>query len=139
VVVTGSQAEVDLAREVAAQARLGDGAVLAGRTGLLELLALVADAGRVVSGDTGVAHVATAMGTPSVVLFGPTSPAAWGPPPGPLHRVLWSGRTGDPHAPVPDAGLLRITADDVVAALAALPDGWRPAPRPRTARDRPLR
>jgi hypothetical protein len=37
--------------------------------------------------------------------------------------VLWSGWTGDPHAPVPDAGLLRITADDVVAALAALPDG----------------
>ena len=139
VVVTGSEAEVGLAHAVAAQAGLGEGAVLAGRTGLLELLALVADAGRVVSGDTGVAHVATAMGTPSVVLFGPTSPAVWGPPPGPLHRVLWSGRTGDPHAPVPDAGLLRITTDDVVAALDAIPEGRRRAPPTRPARGGPLR
>ena len=127
VLVTGSEAEVGLAQAVAAQAGLGEEAVLAGRTGLLELLTLVADARRVVSGDTGVAHVATAMGTPSVVLFGPTSPAGWGPPPGPRHRVLWAGTTGDPHAPVPDAGLLRITADDVVAALTDLPEG-RPAP-----------
>jgi hypothetical protein len=34
---------------------------------------------RVVCGDTGVAHVASALGTPSVVLFGPTDPAGSGP------------------------------------------------------------
>jgi ADP-heptose:LPS heptosyltransferase len=123
VVVTGSEDEVALAREVAARAGLGSDAVVAGRTGLLELLALVADAGRVVCGDTGVAHVATAMGTPSVVLFGPTSPARWGPPPGDRHRVLWAGTTGDPHATAPDAGLLRTTVEQVLTALAALPDG----------------
>ena len=138
VVVTGSEAEVGLARDVAASAGLADGAVLAGGAGLLELLALVADAGRVVSGDTGVAHVATAMGTPSVLLFGPTSPAAWGPPRGPRHRVLWSGRTGDPHAPVPDAGLLRITTDDVIATLADLPEGGHRARRPRPAAGGPV-
>ena len=139
VVVTGSAAEADLARQVAAQAGLAAGAVLAGRTGLLDLLALVADAGRVVSGDTGVAHVATAMGTPSVVLFGPTSPAAWGPPASPLHRVLWAGRTGDPHGPVPDAGLLRITPDDVRAALDALPEEGRATERAHPTRGGPPR
>jgi ADP-heptose:LPS heptosyltransferase len=74
-----------------------------------------------VSGDTGVAHLATAFGRPSVVLFGPTSPATWGPPPGRgEHRVLWSGRTGDPHGGRPHAGLLAIEPDAVLAELATL-------------------
>jgi ADP-heptose:LPS heptosyltransferase len=94
----------------------------AGPTDLLHLAALVAAAERVVCGDTGVAHLATASGTPSVVLFGPTSPDGWGPPPGrTIHRVLWAGRQGDPHAAEPDPGLLRIGVDVVVEALAALP------------------
>jgi ADP-heptose:LPS heptosyltransferase len=120
VVVTGSADERPLAAEVAAAAGLPGSAVLAGGTDLLDLLALVASAARVVSGDTGMAHVASAMGTPSVVLFGPTSPAAWGPPPGP-HVALWSGTTGDPLADEPDPGLLRITTEEVSAALATLP------------------
>lgn len=120
VVVTGAPDEVPLARAVAAGAGLPAAAVLAGRTEVLELLALVADAGRVACGDTGVAHVATAMGTPSVVLFGPTSPATWGPPPGDRHRALWAGTTGDPHADDPDPGLLRIGTEEVCSALDAL-------------------
>jgi ADP-heptose:LPS heptosyltransferase len=119
VVVTGGRAEVDLARVVARRAGLADSAVLAGRTGLLELAAVVGAAGRVVCGDTGIAHLATALRTPSVVLFGPTSPARWGPPPDrPWHRALWTGKTGDPHGAVPDAGLLELQVEDVLAALA---------------------
>jgi uncharacterized protein YjbJ (UPF0337 family) len=65
-----------------------------------------------------VAHLATAFGTPSVVLFGPTPPHEWGPPPDrPQHRALWAGERGDPHATRPDAGLLRIQVDDVIEAL----------------------
>lgn len=117
VVVTGGPDEVGLAREVAERAGLTGGAVLAGRTGLLELAALIADARLLVSPDTGVAHLATALGTPSVVLFGPASPALWGPPAGRArHRVLWSGRTGDPFAAAPDPGLLTLTPADVLAA-----------------------
>jgi ADP-heptose:LPS heptosyltransferase len=117
VVLTGSAAERDLAREVAERAALPPDAVLAGRTDLLELAATVAGAGAVLCGDTGVAHLATAFGTPSVVLFGPTPPHLWGPPPErPRHVALWAGDTGDPHAPEPDPGLLRITVEDVVAA-----------------------
>ncbi|MFD0888435.1 glycosyltransferase family 9 protein, partial [Streptosporangium algeriense] len=74
-----------------------------------------------VCGDTGVAHLATALSTPSVVLFGPTPPARWGPPPGESrHVVLWSGRTGDPFATRPDPGLLAITPADVLAAITTL-------------------
>jgi ADP-heptose:LPS heptosyltransferase len=116
--VTGAPHEVDLAEEVAARAGLGRASVLAGRTDLGMLAAIVAAAGRVVCGDTGVAHLATAFRTPSVVLFGPVSPAEWGPPPDRAwHHVLWAGHTGDPHADVPDDGLLEIGVDDVLRAL----------------------
>jgi hypothetical protein len=57
-----------------------------------------------------------------VVLFGPTSPATWGPPADrPRHRVLWHGATGDPHGDRPDPGLLAIEPPQVIDALATLP------------------
>jgi ADP-heptose:LPS heptosyltransferase len=122
VVVTGGDAERTLAAAVAHDAGLSEHAGLAGRTGLRELAAVVGAAGRVVCGDTGVAHLATALGVPSVVLFGPTSPQTWGPPQtDAAHRVLWAGRTGDPHADQPHEGLLDIEPGDVLAELAALP------------------
>jgi ADP-heptose:LPS heptosyltransferase len=115
IVVTGSAGERDLAAGVAAAAGLPPHANLAGRTDLLGLAALVAGARRVLCGDTGVAHLATAFGTPSVVLFGPTPPAEWGPPPDrPQHVVLHRGGRGDPHAERPDAGLLAITVQAVL-------------------------
>jgi ADP-heptose:LPS heptosyltransferase len=121
VTLTGSAAEVGLARRIATDAGLDPGAVVAGSTGLPDLAALVAAAAAVLCGDTGVAHLATALGTPSVVLFGPTSPERWGPPRDrPRHRALWAGRTGDPHGAVPDPGLLEIEAGAVIAELRAL-------------------
>jgi ADP-heptose:LPS heptosyltransferase len=123
VVVTGDPGERDLATRVAQLAGLDDGAVLAGRTSLAQFASTIANAARVVSGDTGAAHLATAFGTPSVVLFGPVSPAQWGPPAGDArHRALWAGREGDPHAAVVDPGLLEIAVDDVLHALDGLPE-----------------
>ena len=125
--VTGGPAEVELARSVAAAAGLGPDAVLAGTTTSLELAAVVAAARVVVCGDTGVAHLATAYRRPSVVLFGPVSPALWGPPPraglggGALHVVLWHGDgTGDPWGAELDPALARITVDEVIGSLDAL-------------------
>jgi ADP-heptose:LPS heptosyltransferase len=116
--ITGGPTEVELARSVAAEAGLGDDAVLAGRTTSLELAAVIAAARVVVSGDTGVAHLATAYRRPSVVLFGPVSPALWGPPPRPQHVVLWHGDgTGDPWGTELDPGLARISVDEVTDAL----------------------
>ena len=127
VILTGSGAERSLALAVADRAGLDQRRVLAGHTDLGALAAVIAHAGRVVCGDTGVAHLATAFGVPSVVLFGPTSPKIWGPPAPPAdapagrHRVLWHGTTGDPHADRPDPGLLAIDAPRVIDALAELP------------------
>ncbi|MBQ0986935.1 glycosyltransferase family 9 protein [Streptomyces sp. F63] len=142
VVVTAGAGEGALARSVAARAGLPASAVLGGDADVPfpDLAALVARARAVVVGDTGLAHLATALGTPSVVLFGPVAPRLWGPPADPRHRVLWhpdgpGARPGDAHGRRPDERLLRISAEEVLAALAALPD--RAASPPPGGGDRP--
>jgi ADP-heptose:LPS heptosyltransferase len=125
VVITGGPSEVGLARSVARMAGVDPAHVLAGATGLLQLGAVVAASARVACGDTGVAHLATALRRPSVVLFGPTPPRRWGPPPSrPIHRALWAGATGDPWGDAPDPGLLRIGVDDVLDVLHSLPSAY---------------
>jgi ADP-heptose:LPS heptosyltransferase len=119
VLVTAGPHESALARRVAELAGLAPQAVCEGM-GILELAGLLAGAGRVACGDTGVAHLATALGKPSVILFGPTPPALWGPPAGRGHTVLWKGCRSDPLADRPAPGLLAIEPREVVLALAAL-------------------
>src|SRR5262249_34519672 len=80
VVLTGSPEERPLAQAIAAESGVAQSAVWAGRTDLAQLATLARDAALVVCGNTGMAHLATATRTPSVVLFGPESPARWGPP-----------------------------------------------------------
>ncbi len=107
VVVTGDADERKLTETVARQADLPPAAALGGRLDLTGLAALVAGAALVVSNDTGVGHLATAYGTPSVLLFGPTPPARWGPPAARRrHVALWAGADG----------LHLLTPDDVLAA-----------------------
>ncbi|MFI7607218.1 glycosyltransferase family 9 protein [Micromonospora sp. NPDC049366] len=121
VVVTGSTDERGLAHRVAAAAGLPPDAVLAGRTDVGDLAALIAYARMVVSGDTGAAHLATAYGTPSVVLFGPVSPARWGPPPDrPRHRALWAGQRDWPRwdGVGTHPTLAALGVDEVCAAVA---------------------
>jgi ADP-heptose:LPS heptosyltransferase len=85
---------------------------------------VIAAARVVVSGDTGVAHLATAYRRPSVVLFGPVSPALWGPPKRLQHVVLWHGDvhggTGDPWGTTLDPALARIGVEEVTDALDGL-------------------
>jgi ADP-heptose:LPS heptosyltransferase len=121
VVITGSRAERPRACEIADRAGLSPRSVRAGGTDLRQLAALVSFAGFVVCGDTGMAHLATALRIPSVLLFGPMSPALWGPPPErSYHRVLWHGSSGNPHGSSVDPGLLQISVTDVLEALQAL-------------------
>jgi 3-deoxy-D-manno-octulosonic-acid transferase/heptosyltransferase-1 len=60
---------------------------LGGKTSLRELACLYRRAAVVVSTDSGPMHLAAAVGTPVVALFGPTDPARTGPC-GPGHRVI---------------------------------------------------
>ncbi|MFH8606931.1 glycosyltransferase family 9 protein [Streptomyces sp. NPDC018029] len=138
VVVTAGAGEETMARYVATHAGLPADAVLGGAADVPfdQLTALVAHARCVIVGDTGLAHLATALGTPSVVLFGPVAPRLWGPPASPLHRALWhpdaddAARPGDAHGTQPDERLLRITPEEVLGAVGSLPEpgqSWFPS------------
>ncbi|UUS29699.1 glycosyltransferase family 9 protein [Streptomyces changanensis] len=126
VVLTGGPGEDALLTRIAGAAGLDGADVLAGGLPFRRLAALCSGAAVVVSGDTGVAHVAVAYGAPSVTLFGPVPPHLWGPPPDPRHAALWHpGPPGDPHARRPDPRLLRIGPDEVLGAVLARLDGRR--------------
>src|SRR5919204_417207 len=58
----------------------GEGPHLLPCLDVAELAAVLARAAVVVSGDSGVAHLAALLDVPSVVLFGPTDHSTWGPP-----------------------------------------------------------
>ena len=52
---------------------------LAGQTSVEQLIALIAAARGLISGDSAAMHIATAVGTPQVTLIGPTDPRRTGP------------------------------------------------------------
>jgi ADP-heptose:LPS heptosyltransferase len=127
VVITGGDADRDRADAVARLAGLPQERVLAGRTDLTDLAAVIADARLLVSVDTGAAHLASAYQTPSVVIFGPAPPEEWGPPPAGPHVVLTdaSVRRGETFADEPDPALLAVTSAMVLEAANALLEGSR--------------
>lgn len=69
----------DEARAAAVVAASAGTARLAPPTGLVELAALLRAGALLVSGDTGPLHLAAALGTPVVGLYGPSDPARNGP------------------------------------------------------------
>lgn len=91
VILTGAPGDAPLTAAIQRRARraVHD---LAGQTSLPELVALLAQCDLVVSGDSGPLHIACAVGTPVVGLYGPTDPNISGPL-GPdaivLRRAIW--------------------------------------------------
>jgi len=80
-VVLGSAGDLEAARGI-------DGANLVGKTSLDEAIILIAGAQAVVSNDSGLMHVAAALGRPQVALYGSSSPVHT-PPANDAARVLW--------------------------------------------------
>jgi ADP-heptose:LPS heptosyltransferase len=86
VALTGQGAyEAALCAKIEAQARQASPRPLAlrnlaGRLDYRGLQALLSQARLLVSGNTGVMHLAALLGTPLVALHGPTDPEKWGPP-----------------------------------------------------------
>ncbi len=129
VFITGGPSEIALCHGIAARAldrlHLAGGqspqiTVAAGTLGLSGLTDVVAAAQLLICGDTGVGHLATALGTPSVLLFGPTPVRWWGPRIDlAKHRVLWHGDRnylGDAHADTIDPALEAISQEEVLEA-----------------------
>jgi heptosyltransferase-2 len=86
VLICGAPAERALCEEVAARA--GEGAIsFAGETGLALQAGLLRIAALAVCNDSGLAHLAAAVGTPTVAIFGSTS-SAWTAPLGARVRVV---------------------------------------------------
>ena len=88
IVLTGNSVEAPLVREVAAAMR-HPAVDLAGRTNLWTLGALIEHARLLVCNDTGVSHVAAALGTPSVVVSSGADVSRWAPLDRARHTVLW--------------------------------------------------
>jgi heptosyltransferase I len=76
-IVNAGPGDDDLAAAVVRTS--GDAAPFVHHGSLGELMALLRGAACVVAGDTGPLHLAAAIGTPLVALFGPTDPARNGP------------------------------------------------------------
>lgn len=83
-----------------------------------QLIALLGRARLVISGDTGPLHLAAALGTPVVGLYGPTDPVRNGPY-GPRAVVLHhreQARITYKHEDKPSPAMLAITVEEVLAA-----------------------
>jgi ADP-heptose:LPS heptosyltransferase len=87
IVLTGTREESDLTAAVAKNMKT-PAIDLAGKTGLGTLAVLVSYAHLLISNDTGISHIASAIKTPSVVLFSTSDPKRWAPQNGQLHKIV---------------------------------------------------
>jgi heptosyltransferase-2 len=140
----GSPGEAELCAEIATQAGAAC-RVLAGRTSLLDAIALIAASRGLASNDSGLMHVAAAFGVAQVAVFGSTSPLHT-PPLSDCARVLWlKDELGLDCMPCFDRTcrfghyrcLTSVAPDRVQQALlqAASASGAPPAPTPPSRRE----
>jgi heptosyltransferase III len=103
--IIGGEADAQPLAELVASA-LGSEAIVARDLPLPLLAAVLIEADQFIGHDTGVSHLAAAVGVPSTLMFGPTDPSVWAPR-GEHVRIV--------SAPAGDLGLLPV--GDVVAQL----------------------
>jgi heptosyltransferase-2 len=86
VLVFGSTTEQEICRDLC-RSMENEPLNLCGRTSLGEAMATISRCSLFVTNDSGLMHIAVAVGVPTVAVFGSTDPAATGPR-GPLTRVV---------------------------------------------------
>ena len=89
VLIVGSRDEEALAQRIH-EAATSRPISIAGLTTLKQFASIVKRAALFVGNDSGAMHIAAAVGTPMVALFGPSSPDEWGPRGGRV-KVLYKG------------------------------------------------
>lgn len=134
VVFVGADENLPLIEEIRTKMKTSS-VVAAGRLTLKQFAALAERSQLMLSVDSGAQHVAAAMGTPVVGLFGPTDPAKWAPW-GSQHRIVHKGlecspcvkpyvgqmpRCADPRC------MLQISVQEVKAVLKEKIDELQPA------------
>ena len=118
VAVTGGAGEAALTARVA-RAVGPDAVDLAGRLSLEGLVALLEGAEALVSNDTGPVHVASALGVPTLAVFGPNTPALYGPL-APGSRAFFRAL---PCSPCLTASNYRSSRCRIFACMSAVPTG----------------
>jgi predicted lipopolysaccharide heptosyltransferase III len=78
VLIGGSQQDIDLAQQIRQMAK-SSLINMAGRTTIRQFAAIAKKSALFVGSDSGAMHIAAAVGTPMVALFGPSNPDEWGP------------------------------------------------------------
>ena len=87
VLIGGSDQDIDLAQQIQQMAK-SKTIIMAGRTTIKQFAAIAKKSALFVGNDSGAMHIVSAVGTPVVALFGPSSPREWGPRGGPV-EVLY--------------------------------------------------
>jgi len=133
VLVFGSQAERPLCEEAAGFLRRDGVAArnLAGETTLREFIDLAAACRLLLTNDSGAMHVASALGVPTVAVFGATDDTTTGPT-GPLARVVREHAECSPcllrECPIDHRCMTRVTSQRVARVALELLEESAPAP-----------
>jgi heptosyltransferase-2 len=121
VLVFGAPAEAELCETVAAE--IPGARSLAGRTSLQQFIELAAVCRVFLTNDSGAMHVASALGVPTVAVFGATDDTTTGPT-GPLARVVREHAECSPcllrECPIDHRCMTRVTPERVAAAAREL-------------------
>lgn len=131
IVISGAKKDIPLAEEIKKMMK-NNPVITCGRTSIKELGALLERADLVVANDTGPMHLAVAMKSNVIALFGPTSPELTGPYGKGSYRIIW--KTKDCDVPCYDVTctdnrcMAAITVEDVFKEAEAFLS--QPGPRP---------
>jgi ADP-heptose:LPS heptosyltransferase len=129
-VLLGGPGETETANEIARQSGGTVALNLAGQTPIPVLASVLAQCAVVVGGDSGPTHLAVAVGTPVVGLYGVTDPVRTGPKWGHAPAIVLDYAQSDappefrrPRHPTLSDALARIPAEAVVSAVDELLKG----------------